>query len=681
MKASLFLLLAQATGLTFHTEDATRPTTKVVKLLQGMQEQLESEAKADEETYEAWPEAIGCWALGDLWGRPGTAGGLAGALFDKFKCWCHENTVAKEKAVQEAKLATTELQDRVEILLSKSQRLKAEVEKTEDEVAKNQAALDTATALREQQNKEYVDDLERLDSNLQGVNTAQTALSPAEGTAFLQSREGAAKPLRTILAKHSEKMSAQDKDTFEAFLQRGDGVDGVMGVLTGLKDDFSAEITKVKEDEATSIKQFEALAAAKTEEIKAGTKQIETKKEEKANADEERAIKKQEIKDTQGALGTDLSSKSLDQIFSIWASVPERLYCEPYGVPHKRMDGVIFPAWMNTDSLFDLAERWQVNDKDVLLALSPGLCPNIQVLEPIFALAGDPIQLTPGGPVDGACVFKRRMMEMANEEETEMQIRPASNRCLFSLLPPWLVPQSFGKVAVFLADPRYLIMRQKKLWDMFKRCIAEKGKGCGCAPVSLDESDFLRAYLEQDCNLSGEEMQRLARWALEESRQPEKVKIFFVEDFVAEPDMALRGLARFLGVPDDADVLQQAIDKDMLELQHFLTVALDFELRLRELPEELQCIWEERDVGGTAVVGGAQRGVVQTLQLRAARDLPQRRRLRVLPRSEPQGAATKALEEGAHEASSKVFAFKGGWRGHHPYANPFARRLVELRCA
>lgn len=277
MKASLFLLLAQATGLTFHTEDATRPTTKVVKLLQGMQEQLESEAKADEETY------------------------------DKFKCWCHDNTVAKEKAVKEAKLATTELQDRVEILLSKSQRLKAEVEKTEDEVAKNQAALDTATALREQQNKEYVDDLERLDANLQGVNTAQTALSPAEGTAFLQSREGAAKPLQTILAKHSQKMSAEDKDTFEAFLQRGDGVDGVMGVLTGLKDDFSAEITKVKEDEATSVKQFEALAAAKTEEIKAGTKQIETKKEEKANADEERAIKKQEIKDTQGALGTDLS--------------------------------------------------------------------------------------------------------------------------------------------------------------------------------------------------------------------------------------------------------------------------------------------------------------------------------------------------------------------------------------
>jgi hypothetical protein len=30
--------------------------------------------------------------------------------------------------------------------------------------------------------QEYVDDLERLDANLQGVNTAQTALSPAVGT-------------------------------------------------------------------------------------------------------------------------------------------------------------------------------------------------------------------------------------------------------------------------------------------------------------------------------------------------------------------------------------------------------------------------------------------------------------------------------------------------------------------
>lgn len=53
-------LLPLTAALTFGEDDAARPTTKVVKLLKGMQEQVESEAKEDEETY------------------------------DKFKCWCHE---------------------------------------------------------------------------------------------------------------------------------------------------------------------------------------------------------------------------------------------------------------------------------------------------------------------------------------------------------------------------------------------------------------------------------------------------------------------------------------------------------------------------------------------------------------------------------------------------------------
>ncbi|CAJ1397256.1 unnamed protein product [Effrenium voratum] len=128
----------------------------------------------------------------------------------------------------------------------------------------------------------YLDDLRRLQGDMSGVESAQTALSGAEAGAFLQSKGQAARPLlQQVLAKHQERMSREDVEGFQAFLQRGDGVDSVLGVLAGLKDDFSAELGKLKEDEATSLKQFEELAAAKTEEIKAGIKQIETKKEEK----------------------------------------------------------------------------------------------------------------------------------------------------------------------------------------------------------------------------------------------------------------------------------------------------------------------------------------------------------------------------------------------------------------
>ena len=102
---------------------------------------MESESKADEETY------------------------------DKFKCWCHENTDAKTKAAAEAETTARELKARIEELAAQSERLKGEIEKAEDEVAKNEAALDTATELRKQQNKEYMDDRERLEGDLSGVKT------------------------------------------------------------------------------------------------------------------------------------------------------------------------------------------------------------------------------------------------------------------------------------------------------------------------------------------------------------------------------------------------------------------------------------------------------------------------------------------------------------------------------
>jgi len=271
-------LLPLTAALTFGEDDAARPTTKVVKLLKGMQEQVESEAKEDEETY------------------------------DKFKCWCHENTVAKEKAVKEAEAATRELKDRVEVLLAKSERLKQEVENAEDERAKNENALDTATLLRRQQNQEYLSDRERLEGDLSGVEKAKAAFTNEEGAAFLQARGSSAKPLlQQLMARHTDKLSSDDRETLQSFLQRGDGVDGVVGVLTGLKDDFSQELTQLEADEVTSVKQYEELAAAKSAEIKAGTKQIEAKQEERAATNEERAMKKQEIKDTEGVLGSDLS--------------------------------------------------------------------------------------------------------------------------------------------------------------------------------------------------------------------------------------------------------------------------------------------------------------------------------------------------------------------------------------
>ena len=123
-------------------------------MLEHCQETVESEGKADEETY------------------------------DKFKCWCHENTDAKTKAAAEAETTARELKARVEELAAQSERLKGEIEKTEDEVAKNEAALDTATELRKQ-NKEYLDYRERLEGDLSGVKSPSSLFQHFFCEAFL----------------------------------------------------------------------------------------------------------------------------------------------------------------------------------------------------------------------------------------------------------------------------------------------------------------------------------------------------------------------------------------------------------------------------------------------------------------------------------------------------------------
>ena len=59
-----------------------------------------------------------------------------------------------------------------------------------------------------------------------------------------------------------------------------------------------------------------------------------------------------------------ISSSIRITIITIWITTRQEITVwffqfMSWGVPHKRLDGVIFPAWMNTDSLFDLsAPQW-----------------------------------------------------------------------------------------------------------------------------------------------------------------------------------------------------------------------------------------------------------------------------------------------------------------------------------
>merc|ERR1719488_343000 len=112
--------VSMTSSLSFDAQAAkNRPVSKVITLLKDMLKQLEKEAEDDEEIY------------------------------DKMACWCETNDKEKTKAIAEAEARIDDLTASIEELTAASARLNTEIKNLEGEVARNQEALDKATAIRE----------------------------------------------------------------------------------------------------------------------------------------------------------------------------------------------------------------------------------------------------------------------------------------------------------------------------------------------------------------------------------------------------------------------------------------------------------------------------------------------------------------------------------------------------
>merc|ERR1719267_515 len=113
-------------ALTFDAEAAkNRPVTKVINLLKDMLKQLEKEAEEDQEVY------------------------------DNFVCWCTTNDKEKTKAIADAEARIENLTAKIDELTALSSQLNTEIENLDAELAKNQGALDKATAMRKKEYAEF----------------------------------------------------------------------------------------------------------------------------------------------------------------------------------------------------------------------------------------------------------------------------------------------------------------------------------------------------------------------------------------------------------------------------------------------------------------------------------------------------------------------------------------------
>merc|ERR1719298_285952 len=135
-------------SLTFDAAAAkNRPVSKVITLLKDMMAQMEKEAEEDEEIYE------------------------------KMACWCETNDKEKTKAIADAEARIEDLTSSIEEMTAASARLNAEIKNLEKEVAKNQAALDKATAIRQKQLAEFNEEEKDALESISALKSAVTVLS------------------------------------------------------------------------------------------------------------------------------------------------------------------------------------------------------------------------------------------------------------------------------------------------------------------------------------------------------------------------------------------------------------------------------------------------------------------------------------------------------------------------
>jgi len=298
----LFLLCALLLGahaLTFDANDAkNRPVSKVITLLKDMLKQLEKEAEEDEEIY------------------------------DKLACWCETNDKEKTKSIADAEAKIDDLTTKIEELTAASARLNTEIKNLESEVAKNQEALDKATAIREKElaefNAEEKDSLEAISA----LKAAITVLSKHNGGAFLQIPASHAQTVALTLQQQMQRhaplfkgvISPSQKRAIAAFIQAPqDYFDAkptfkqsyapqsgeIFGILTQMLETFEANLSQSQKEEMANQKAYEELKAAKEAEIAAGQEQIDKKTAELADTDEKNAQAKEDLEDTKKSLSAD----------------------------------------------------------------------------------------------------------------------------------------------------------------------------------------------------------------------------------------------------------------------------------------------------------------------------------------------------------------------------------------
>eukprot|EP00448_Togula_jolla_P017320 CAMPEP_0170593334 /NCGR_PEP_ID=MMETSP0224-20130122/13392_1 /TAXON_ID=285029 /ORGANISM="Togula jolla, Strain CCCM 725" /LENGTH=728 /DNA_ID=CAMNT_0010917279 /DNA_START=62 /DNA_END=2248 /DNA_ORIENTATION=+ len=294
------------------------PVEKVVSLLQQMKAQVDKDAAQDADA------------------------------FSKHSCWCETNQKTKDAAVEAAETQIGELESFIEEAAGLEAQLKTEIGELVESIASDKQSLATATALREKEKSEYegeakdmtesIATLEQAIAVLQKVQLLQRKGHPVAKPLLMQlktaihavhdrlgqfrgvmqrdlwdvlSSLGEAEPSAAFLTKGGRKTALAQGDLAQP---TGDAAGAksynsrsgsIVGVLSGLKDDFAKNLAAAESEEADAMASFSSMKATKEEEIATAKSQKAAKEQALTDTLMKASNAKADIEATKDALSAD----------------------------------------------------------------------------------------------------------------------------------------------------------------------------------------------------------------------------------------------------------------------------------------------------------------------------------------------------------------------------------------
>merc|ERR1719160_1955524 len=223
--------------------------------------------------------------------------------YESMACWCETGDKQKAKEIADGQQKSSELAASIEELTSKGLQLRSDIETLEASVAAQTAALTQATAIRDKEKAEFVQEEKDMTVSIMSLKNAVITLSKTHSEIQTNS---VLNLIRSHAESHKQLVPRRIFNLIQV-QQKTPASGEIFGVLKQMKEQFETSLKTSTEEEASAEKEYASLKEAKTKEIAAANMQIGEKQGELGDTDEENARSQQEKKDTEVALEADIA--------------------------------------------------------------------------------------------------------------------------------------------------------------------------------------------------------------------------------------------------------------------------------------------------------------------------------------------------------------------------------------